>query len=126
MPADDNQISISSNGRRRGKDRLLTRESLDQRSRAHRQFDAIARGIAADKGGEANLSTVEKHLIENFAGIAVVINDINARLLLGEEVDLLELCTLSSTSVRLASRLGLGRRAKDVTPDLREYLDAAE
>ncbi|MGE5780086.1 MAG: hypothetical protein ACM30D_12375 [Hyphomicrobiales bacterium] len=29
-------------------------------------------------------------------------------------------------SVRLASRLGLGRRAKDVTPDLREYLDAAE
>ena len=38
-------------------------------------IDAIARGIAIDKGGEANLSTVEKHLIENFAGIAVVIND---------------------------------------------------
>jgi hypothetical protein len=94
------------------------------RSRAHRQFDAIARGIALDKGGEANLSTVEKHLIENFAGIAVVINDINARLLLGEEVNLFELCTLSSTSVRLASRLGLS--PKDVTPDLREYLDAAE
>jgi hypothetical protein len=93
------------------------------RSRAHRQFDAIARGIALDKGGEANLSTVEKHLIENFAGIAVVINDINARLLLGEEVDLLELCTLSSTSVRLASRLGLGRRARDVTPTLAQYLD---
>ena len=65
-----------------------------------------ARGITVDKGGEANLSTVEKHLIENFAGIAVVINDINARLLLGEEVDLLELCTLSSTSVR--SRAGWG------------------
>jgi hypothetical protein len=46
------------------------------------------------------LSTVEKHLIENFAGIAVVINDINARLLLGEEVDLLELCTLSTSAVR--------------------------
>ena len=36
-----------------------------------KQFDAIVRGIAADLGGESELTTVEKHLIETFAGAAL-------------------------------------------------------
>jgi hypothetical protein len=46
-------------GNGRGKVRLLTREDLDGRTKARRQFDAIAEGIAADLGGSDQLSTVQ-------------------------------------------------------------------
>ena len=48
---------------------------------------------------------------------------IEARLAMGETVDLAEHCTISSTLVRLATRLGINRQAKVVTP-LRDYLEA--
>jgi hypothetical protein len=44
---------VAGNGR--GKVRLLTRDALDNRTRAARQFDAIAEGIAQDLGGEDGL-----------------------------------------------------------------------
>src|SRR5262245_31972766 len=95
-------------GNGKGKIRLLTRASLDGRTRARRQFDAIANGIAADLRPD-QLSTVRKHLIEAFAGVAVVMNDLNARLLAGEPIDLAELAQNATTMTRLATRIGLGR-----------------
>src|SRR5262245_61985535 len=86
----------------RGKVRLLTRQALDGRTKARKQFDAIARGVAADLGGQEQLSTVQKHLLEAFAGAAVHMHDLNARLLLGCEVDLTEHSQVISTLVRLA------------------------
>src|SRR5262245_60796207 len=50
------------------KPQLLTRDQLDKRSNAAKQFDAIADGIAQDLGGEDQLSTVQRHLVEAFAG----------------------------------------------------------
>ena len=46
-----------------------------------------------------------------------------ARLAMGETIDLAEHCSISSTLVRLATRLGINRAAKLVTP-LRDYLEA--
>lgn len=40
----------------------------------------------------------------------------------GEEIDVSEFCTLASTLVRLAGRIGIGRHAKNVTPNLETYL----
>jgi hypothetical protein len=108
----------------RNKLRLLTRENLDGRTKARRQFDAIAEGIAADLGGDDRLSTVQRHLVEAFAGAAIHVNDINARLLLGEEVDIVAHSQAISTMVRVAARIGLDRRAKNITPALPDYLDA--
>ena len=42
----------------------------------------------------------------------------------GEAIDIATLCTLASTTVRLSQRLGLERRARNVTPSLGQYLAA--
>jgi hypothetical protein len=116
---------VSGNGQ--GKTRLLTRNALDGRTKARKQFDSIAKGIAQDvaAGGEDQLSTIQKHLIEAFAGAAVHVHDLNARLLLGEEVDIVAHSQAISTMVRIASRIGTRRVARDITPTLadiqREY-----
>jgi hypothetical protein len=64
-------------------------------------------------------------LVEAFAGAAVHVHDLNARLLLGEKVNILEHSTAISTLVRIASRLGTERVAREVVPTVKEYLDAA-
>jgi hypothetical protein len=103
-------------GNGRGKIRLLTRQSLDGRTKARKQFDAIAQGIASDLG-EKDLSTVQRHLIEAFAGCAIVLQAINARILLGEPVDIADQSSAASTLVRLAARIGVDRVPRDITPD---------
>jgi hypothetical protein len=40
----------------------------------------------------------------------------------GEELDISEYSTLTSTLVRVAQRIGLGRVAKDIIPTLQEYI----
>ena len=123
MSADPVQISISTNGLRRGKERLLTRAQIDGRTRARRKFDAIVAGIASDLGGEDRLSTVARHLVEAFAGAALHVNDLNARLLLGEKIDITEHAQAISTLVRIAARIGIHRLARDVSPPrVDEYL----
>jgi hypothetical protein len=109
-------------GNGRGKIRLLTRQSLDGRTKARKQFDAIAEGVAADLGGEDRLSTVQRHLVEAFAGCAIVLQAINARILLGEPIDISDQSSAASTLVRIASRIGIDRVARDITPSLSEYL----
>jgi hypothetical protein len=111
----DTLTMASGNGQ--GRVRLLTRQSLDGRTKACKQFDAIADGIAADLGGLDRLTTVQKHLVEAFAGCAIAVHAINARLLLGQSVDLAEHSQVVSTLVRIASRIGLGRMPHDVTLD---------
>ena len=103
--------------------RLLTRKSLDGRTRARKQFDAIANGIASDLGGEDRLSTVQRHLVEAFAGAAVHVHDLNARLLKGEPVDVLMHSQAISSMVRVAARIGIDRVARDISPNLQEYLE---
>jgi hypothetical protein len=117
--APDTVTMPSGNGR--GKVRLLTRQSLDGRTKARKQFDAVVEGIASDLGGEAHLTTVQRHLVEAFAGCAVVVHDINARLLLGQPIDIGEATQAVSSLVRLASRIGVGRHMRDVT-DLTDHI----
>lgn len=105
------------------KERLLTRAALDGRTRARKVFDAIASGIENDLGGRDALSTVELALVEAFAGATVHVHDLNARLLLGQKIDITQHASAISSLVRIASRLGTGRRSRDVTPSLREYLE---
>src|SRR6516225_11060230 len=101
IPADT--VTMAS-GNGRGKVRLLTRQSLDGRTKARKRFDAVVDGIASDLGGEAHLTTVQRHLVEAFAGCAVVVHDINARLLLGQPIDVSEAAQAVSSLVRLAQR----------------------
>jgi hypothetical protein len=103
--------------------RLLTRANIDGRRRSVQIFDAVAGGVAADLGGAEHLTTVQKHLVEAFAGCALHITDLNARLMLGEEIDLLAHTGAVNALVKLASRLGTERVARTVvTPNLQAYL----
>lgn len=102
---------------------LLTRDRLDGRTNAAKAFDAIARAIAVDLGGEAALSTVQKHLVEAFAGVAITVADMNTRKALGQDVDILQQSQAISTMVRIASRLGIHRVVKPGAPTVDGYLE---
>ena len=49
-----------------------------------------------------------------------------SRLANGEQINIAEHAQLASTLVRIAQRIGINRRYKDITPALPDYLDAAE
>ena len=118
IPADGPAVPT---GNGRGKVRLLTRQNLDGRTKARKQFDAIADGVADDLKGSGALSTIQLHLIEAFAGCALIINAINAQLLSGEDIDIADHSQAASTLVRLASRLGLKHAPRDAST-LDQYL----
>jgi hypothetical protein len=121
MPAGNgHDIPAIPAGNGKGKIKLLTRQALDGRTKASRDFDSLVRNIARDISGgdESRISTIQWHLIEAFASIAVCQRDQNARMLLSQQFDLLALCQTVTTMVRVASRLPHGRVAKDVTPTL--------
>jgi hypothetical protein len=75
-------------------------------------------------GGHDRLSTIELALVQAFAGAALHLQNLNARLMLGEPMDLSEHATAISSLVRIASRIGTGRRPRYVTPSLQQYLQA--
>ena len=100
---------------------LLTRDQLDGRTNAAKLFDKLVVDIENDLGGRDRLSTIERALIEGFAGATLTLHDLNTRLALGQEIDLNQHAQAVSAMVRVASRLGISRRAKDVT-SLDQYL----
>jgi hypothetical protein len=110
---------------RPAKPQLISRSQIDGRTYAAKVFAKIADDVTADLGGRDQLSAVEATLVESFAGIAVMLDDFNLRTLLGEKADPYAYCQISSTLVRVASRLGLQRRARDVSsPTLGDLLRA--
>jgi hypothetical protein len=100
---------------------LLTRDRLDGRTGAAKVFDRLVVDIEADLGGHDQLSTIERALVEAFAGACVTLHHLNTKLALGEEIDLAQHAQAVSAMVRVASRLGLQRRSRTL-PSLREYL----
>jgi hypothetical protein len=108
---------------RQTRPQLLDRASLDGRTSAAKAYDRLRAGIVSDLGGAANVSAVENALVDAFCGAAVTVAALNAKLLLGEPLDLAAHAQAISAMVRVASRLGTSRRARDVTPpDLSAYL----
>jgi hypothetical protein len=107
-------------GNGKGKVRLLTRQALDGRTKARRDFDAVHRRIINDiSGGDpARVSTIQQYYAEALAMLGVYLDDFNARQMLGQKIELLELCQTITTFVRVASRLPNARVQRDVTPDL--------
>lgn len=94
---------------------VVTRDVLDGRRVAAKAFDSLARQIHTDLGGTDQLSAIELALVEAFVGASMTLDALNAKLLLGEKVDLAQHAQMSSTMVKIASRLGLQRRARNIT-----------
>src|SRR5262245_3086632 len=96
---------------------LLTRDQLDGRTNAAKVFDRLVVDIEGDLGGHDQLSTIERALVEAFAGACVTLQHLNTQLALGQTIDLAQHAQAVSAMVRVASRLGVSRRVRDVTPD---------
>jgi hypothetical protein len=94
----------------------------DGRLALPRRFRDLCANIAADAGGVDRLSTIQLDLIRKYASLAMLGEKLQADLINGREVNLGELVVISSTLSRLATRIGLKRVAKDVTPSLDEFM----
>jgi hypothetical protein len=73
--------------------------------------------IHADLGGRDQLSAIEASLVESFAGAAVVLDNLNTRILTGAEINNAMVAMHAaaiSAQVRVAAKLGTARRAKPI------------
>lgn len=90
-----------------------------------RRFRDLVRAYLSDSGGQANCSEVRIGLLRRLAAATVLSEQLEARAIAGEPVNITEFCTLASTTVRIATRLGLERKARAVkVPTLHAYLAA--
>jgi hypothetical protein len=105
------------------KPQLLTRDQLDGRTNAAKVFDRLVADIEGDLGGREQLTTIERALVEGFAGAALSLYHLNTQLALGQNIDLSQHAQAVSAMVRVASRLGVSRRARDLTPSVNDYVD---
>jgi hypothetical protein len=96
--------------------------NVDGRSAAARRFRDIVSAILIDQGGFDECSESRLQLVRRFAACAVLAEQAEAKLANGEDINISEHSLLCSTMVRVASRLGLERRAKDISPTLDDIL----
>ena len=109
-----------SHGRSRisnGKDLL---PNVDGRSLIARRFRDISNAILRDQNSD-QCSEARLQLIRRFAACAVIAEQMEAGLARGEPINIAEHSQLSSMLTRLASRIGIDRRSRDVTPDPLTY-----
>jgi hypothetical protein len=64
---------------------------------------------------------VKVGLFRRLAAASVLAEALEAKAMNGGEINLGEFCNLASTQVRIASRVGITRQAKNVTPIERKY-----
>jgi hypothetical protein len=95
---------------------------VDGRSVMARRYRDIANAIFVDQGGADRCSESRHQLIRRFAAAAVLAEQLEARLVNGEQINVQEHATLSSTLVRLAQRIGINRVARDISPTLGDLL----
>jgi hypothetical protein len=105
-----------------GKLRLFTHD-IDGRTKIAKRYKEICRLMARDAGGADRLSEAKAQLIRRFAAVAVLAEQLEAKLASGDEIDVQEHSLLCSSAVRLAAKIGIGRTAKNIVPSLSDYLE---
>ena len=97
---------------------------LDGRSASARRYRDLVNAFVADMGGLECCSEIRLGLVRRLAATTVQAEMLEARMVNGEAIDISQLCTLASTTVRLSQRLGLERKQRDVTPSLSDLIRA--
>ena len=115
VPLPSRQRSAVSNGRR------LFVEG-DGNSAWSRRFRDLVAEHVNDLDGPERLSEAQHSLIRRVATIEVELEVMEGRLSMGEAVSLDSYTRAAGHLRRLLETLGIERRARDVTPNLRDYL----
>jgi hypothetical protein len=95
---------------------------IDGRSIIARRYRDITSAITMDQAGAGECSESRLQLIRRFAAACCMAEEMEAKLVRGEQIDITEHALLCSTLVRISSRIGIDRRMKHVTPSLSDYL----
>jgi hypothetical protein len=95
---------------------------VDGRTQVARRYTDLVAAVVADMGGADNMSEARMQLARRFSALAVQAEQMETRLANGEQIDIGEYSQLTSTLVRVVSRLGINRRARDITPTLSDIL----
>ena len=96
---------------------------VDGRTRSALAFKAAVADFVSDLGGDQAISRAQLELARRAAGLAVLAAQHEADIVGGNEVDAERYVTLANAQGRVLTRLGLKRRARDITPDLRTYIE---
>jgi len=119
-------VRVPTAGKKRAPSRLSNGRDVlpdvDGRSVLARRYRDIMGAVVSDQGGAEHLSEAQLQLVRRFSAASILAEQLEARLAQGEQVNIQEYSVLVSTIVRVAQRIGLERRAKNVTPSLNQYL----
>jgi hypothetical protein len=96
---------------------------VDGRCAVARRYRDIATQIIVDMGGASQCAEARLQLIRRFAAAAVLAEQMEAQLANGLSINIADHALLTSILVRLAQRIGIDRRSRDITPSLSEYLE---
>lgn len=102
--------------------RLMTLGDLDGRTASAKRARALVQDLESDLGGSSRVSAGQRELVTRAAVIGALVQDSEARMLTGEEVDMPGYLHAVKVQRQLLDTLGLDRRIKDVTPPLRDYI----
>ena len=99
---------------------------VDGRSEGGRRFRDLVIQICEDQGGLDRLSESRLQLVRRFCAACVLAEAMEAKLVNGEQISVQEHALLCSSLVRIASRIGINRVPKNVTPELRDYIETEQ
>jgi hypothetical protein len=112
--------------RRGRKETLLSLAGMDRRTRAYQDSETLIGSIEADLGGADHLTAAERQLVQHGAILGAVLCGMERNWISGKPLEPSIYCTLVNAQRRVFETIGLHRRARDVTPDLRTYLADSE
>lgn len=104
------------NGRKKLRRLMILPEigAVDGRTRPALKFREMAEGMASDRGGREMLSRGEEALIRRAAGLEVLADQIEEKLINGEDISVVDYGNVVARQTRVLQTLGLDRRARTV------------
>src|SRR6056297_2263333 len=95
-------------------------QGVDMRTHGGRRFKELCADLVDHLGNDPTAPQLA--IIRRAAALGVWCEQAEAEQAQGKELDVAAYTTATNTLRRLLSDLGLERRARDVTPDLRDYI----
>ncbi len=95
---------------------------VDERTATARRYRDVYAEVISDMGGDDACSEIVHQLARRFASLSILAETMEAKLTQGEEIDLTAHATIVGGLARIAQRLGIGRKARDISPSLGRFL----